>query len=325
MAEPAQVTVVIPTFNGKALLRECLDSLRAQTTAGFAVVVSDDASTDGTADMLAADYPEVHCIRRDSNGGFACAANDGLRAVTTPWAFLLNNDMTLESDAVARLRAAAGVGDANLLAPLVLWRGDRGRVYAGGDRVLPGGRPEAIGHGALRTGWTPPVWVFGVSGGAAMLSREALDAVGLFDERFGAYFEDADLCFRARLAGYRARLVPEAVAYHVGSGSLGGRHAWRARQCARNHALLVTKNYPAGVLFRLGLRVLREHLHQMRRVFAVTRSESGAWKALGAAGNTWAGIACRLPHALRERRRIQAARAVSAADVVRWLKRGADG
>jgi hypothetical protein len=325
MAEPAVITVVIPTYDGRDLLRACLDSLRAQTAGGFVVLVVDDASSDGTAAMLASDYPEVRCIRREINGGFARAANDGIRAVRTEWAFLLNNDMTLDPDAMARLHAAARQGDAHLLAPLVLWRDDPGRVYSAGDRILPGGRPEAIGHGDPRATMTPPERIFGVSGGAAMLHCDMLRETGPFDETFDAYFEDADLCFRARLAGYEARLVPEAVAYHVGSGSLGGRHAWRARQCARNHALLLVKNYPRDALDRLGFLILREHLHQLRRVFGVTRSESGTASAVWACVATWAGIAVRLRHAFRERRRIQRRRRLSTGallDLLEWRGHG---
>ena len=104
--------------------------------------------------------------------------------------------------------------------------------------------------------------------------------VGYFDESFVAYFEDADLCMRARAAGFEAACVPEAVAYHVGSASLAGNTLWRTRQCHRNHALLVLKNYPPRRLIAEAPWIVRERLHQSWRLFTACRAELGTTYAV---------------------------------------------
>jgi len=139
--------------------------------------------------------------------------------------------------------------------------------------------------------------------------------VGLLDERFIAYFEDSDLSFRARLAGFKAEFVPGAVAYHVGSASIAGRTWWRTRQCYRNHVLVALKNMPASLLIRLGPRILKEHLRGIPRLFSAARAEFGAVRATCILMQTWGSIVAQLPHALTERRRIQGMATLSAKEL----------
>lgn len=141
-----------------------------------------------------------------------------------------------------------------------------------------------------------------MSAGAAVYRREVFDRVGLLDEAFVAYFEDVDLCFRARLAGFEAACVPDAIAYHVGSASQEGKTWWRSRQCYRNHALLLIKNMPIGLLLRFAPHILAERLHQARMLVASARAEFGLARALLELARTWSEILRVLPHALKSRR-----------------------
>lgn len=305
------LSVVIPTWNHCDLLVRCLDSLRKQTHAPDEFIVVDDGSTEDVATAVAS-FADVRVVRRASNGGFCKAANDGIRNTTCPYILLLNNDMTLAADCVERLLTAAQASRTRLLAPLVLLDSDRERVWAAGDRVLQNGRPEAIGFRMSREALTLPETIFGVSGGAALYPREVLEKIGLFDERFVAYFEDVDLCMRARLAGYSCALVPEACAYHVGSASLDGKTCWRSQQCFRNHVLLVLKDFPMSVLLRHRGAIVRENKHQARMLVTSARTEFGLLRAIALLIGNVAGVAAALPWALRERRRIQSTRAISA-------------
>ena len=305
-----RLSIVIPTWNGRALLELCLNSLRIQTWRDFEIVVSDDGSTDNTMDWLAVHFSEVVVARSDVNQGFVAAANRGIARAQGDWVFLLNNDVTLAEDCLEKLMAAAQ-GDAAMLTPLVLWTENPRLVYSAGDRIGVNGRPESIGYQRERDAFAVSERPFGISGGYGLFRRDLLDKIGVLDPVFGAYFEDADLCFRARWAGYEARLVPEALAWHVGSASISDRLWWRTKQCYRNHALLVIKNFSLRLLIWNAPALLRERGHQLIRVFTVARNEWGTIRAIGFASSAWIGLALRLPGALLQRRRILGTRGIS--------------
>lgn len=310
-----RLTVIIPTYNRLDLLAECLDSLKFQTYKDFGVVVVDDGSEGDVASICERHLAGARALRLDCNQGFARAINAGIRETATELVFLLNDDMTLEPDCLERLIEAHNRSNAAMIAPLVLWRDDPATIYSAGDRIRRNGRPESIGFRKARAGFTHSGPVFGVSAGAGLYMRRLFDEIGLFDEAFSAYFEDADLAFRARLAGFTAACAPEAIAYHVGSASLAGRDWERARLCCRNHALLVIKNMPLGLLARNAVPIALERLHQYRRVFSSARARFGAIRALNIVRRTGLETLALLPHALRERRRIQRSRRVAVRDI----------
>jgi GT2 family glycosyltransferase len=317
-----RLSIIIPTWNRADLVLACLASLDAQTWQDFEVVVVDDGSSDDTARQVAAAHPAARVLHLAENRGFAVATNTGLRAARAPWLFLLNNDMTLAPDALEHLMRAAESGAADLLTPLVCWQGTPDRVYAAGDRIRAGGRPESIGHNETLAGFVPPATIFGVTFGAGLVHRRVFDRVGMLAEDFVAYFEDADFCFRARLAGFRAACVPDARAWHVGSASLGGNTHWRTTQCHRNHALLVLRNYPIPLLLRHAPALVRERWHQHRRVFSSARAEGGAWHAARCWWRAETALWRALPGALRARRGIQRGRVLSVRALAMLLERG---
>ncbi len=314
-----EVTVVIPTYSRTDLLEECLESLSNQTSKDFDVIVVDDGSERGVPEAVLRSIPKTIVIRRERNGGFAKAINTGIRAANSPLVLLLNDDMTLAPDCLELLRSGLIDSGAGIIGPLVLFREERNIVYSFGDRIRKSGRPESIGFRRPLTDLDQQEKPFGVSAGAALIRREVFDSIGLLDERFGAYFEDADLCFRARAAGFGVAVVREAVAYHVGGASMEGRGWWRSRQCCRNHLLLVIKNYPAPLLARYARKIAREHAHQCGRVVSSARTEFGLLRAFSMLLSTWAGFLAALPQALIERRKIQRARALPIAAIENLL------
>lgn len=318
------LSVVIPTWNGLAMLRECLESLKRQSFQDFEIVVSDDGSTDGTAEHLAQNFPEIVVVRSEKNQGFVAAANRGIEHTRGEWIFLLNNDVILARDCLERLMASARRGDAAMLAPLVLWTEDPRLVYSAGDHIGPNGRPVSIGHMVEQGLFGMTERPFGVSGGYGLFRGSLLDEVGVLDPAFGAYFEDADLCFRARWAGHRARLVPGAVAWHVGSASIAGRLWWRTRQCYRNHALLVVKNYSLRLLYWNASALLKERMHQNGRLFQTARHAWGSLFAVVFVAVVWLDLALHLPGALWKRRRIMRNRKISDRAMQTLLRRGDD-
>lgn len=306
----ARVAVIIPTYNGKELLIACLRSLAEQTYSDMHVIVVDDGSEDDIGHALEADFPDVEWARLDRNSGFCVAINAGIRAASHEFVFLLNNDMTLKANCLERLVAEADRAGATMVAPLVLFRDDPSIVFSAGDRQRSDGRPESIGYRMPLPDFDFGEVPFGVSAGAALYRSALFDHIGLFDERFHAYFEDSDLNFRARLMGYEPFVVPDAVAYHVGSASLSGRTWWRARQCFRNHALLVIKNMPTRLLLRHAPNIIRERIHQARSLVSAARAEFGLVRACGILLATAVSIVGQFPHALSARRTIQRSRTI---------------
>ncbi|HOV73905.1 MAG TPA: glycosyltransferase family 2 protein [Candidatus Hydrogenedentes bacterium] len=305
-----RVSVVIPSWNGKELLAECLKSLNMQTYRSYGVTVVDDGSSDDTDAMLRWHFPEVRRIRFKENRGFCVAVNEGIRQTDGDLILLINNDVTVAPHFISRLVEAAETSNAAMFAPLILWRDSPTIVYAAGDLQRAGGRPESAGFRVPLDGFRFPQTIFGVTAAAALYRRTLFDAVGLFDPVFGAYFSDSDLCFRARLAGFDARFVREAIAYHVGSASLGSSTLKRTRECYVNHALLIAKDMPAPLIARHFPAIAWERLHQARRLFSATRNDHGAVGAVRSLAAAWLDLIRKLPHALRERRKIQRARKI---------------
>lgn len=313
------LTIFIPTYNRIDLLRDCLASLREQTYADYEVVVVDDGSRENITEFVDAEFPEARVLKLSDNMGFASAVNVGLREVRTPYVMLLNNDMTLEPDCVEKLMDAVGEGGADMAAPLVLFKDDPEVVYSAGDRMRKNGRPEAIGFRKPLDGFQAEREVFGVSAGAAVYKKGVFDTVGLFEERFVAYFEDADLSFRARLAGFSAVCVPEARAYHVGSASQEGKTWWRSRQCYRNHVFLVIRCMPWGGILRYFPRFLREHFHQSQMAFTSARGEFGLVRAVAEHIMVDFSIVRHKPYMLMTRFGIQRKKKITNAELDRLL------
>jgi hypothetical protein len=153
--------------------------------------------------------------------------------------------------------------------------------------------------------------VFGAAGSAAIYRRTLLDDVGLFDEEFFAYCEDADLSFRARLRGHCCLFVPDAVVYHVGGATV--ERDVRQYLIARNTIIAILKNMPAGLLVRYAPQIL---LAQMKAVYFAARR-----RRLGLHLRALAGVVRTLPRVLVARRNIQRSRRVSAAQLAALLRR----
>jgi hypothetical protein len=282
------VSVVVPNLNGERWLPGCLDALARQELAPAEVIVVDDGSTDRSLEYLAASHPQVRVIALRRNTGFAHAANCGVKAAAHEFVALLNTDVVLEPDWLARTVAAlhADPGAASVACKM-LSLSEPERVYDAGDVLRRDGACEQRGRYARDDGrWDAPGEVFGACAGAALYRRRAVLELGGFDERYFAYLEDVDLALRLRLAGWRCRYEP-AVALHAGEGSSdqlpGGHHAL----VTRNTVVLVVKAFPVRwlpmVLYRqLGWawhawreRRLRAHLRALLSAAPMLR---GAWR-----------------------------------------------
>jgi GT2 family glycosyltransferase len=240
------VAVVIPNYDGERWLPGVLESVAAQTVAPSEVLVVDDGSTDGSLTLLADRFPDVRVIALGSNGGFAQAANAGLRAVSAEAVALVNTDVVLAPDWLERAAAAlAAAPRAAAVATKLLDLDDPTLIYDAGDVLRRDGVCEQRGRFERDGGrYDAPGEVFSACAGAALYRRAAVLEAGGFDERFGTYLEDVDLGLRLRLAGWRCRWEPRAVARHAGGGSSAAVRHGPGAWVERNTLLLVARAFP---------------------------------------------------------------------------------
>jgi N-acetylglucosaminyl-diphospho-decaprenol L-rhamnosyltransferase len=304
--------VYIPNFNGGEHLARALESLRAQTVEAEVVVV-DNASSDGSDQMVAERFPEVRLLRLGANLGFGTALNRAVDAHPGDPIVLFNNDAEAEPRFLEALLDGLGAGVDSVAGVLVQERDPRLIDSAGvvADRTLMGfdylhGEPVAAAAGA-----PDPL---GPTGGAALYRREAFLAIGGFDERMFLYYEDLDLALRLAARGGACRLAAEARALHAYSATLGAGSAAKYRRTGWSRGYML-RRYGVTADPRRALRaiategVLCAGQIVKERTAAGLRGRVAGWRAGGglerrvADGAPLLDIDTREALALRRRRR----------------------
>lgn len=242
-----KVTVVIPNYNGIDYVADCLDSLRLQKGCEFKTILVDNASSDGSYELVRDKYPEVRLMRFRENTGFSKAVNAGIRASDTPFVILLNNDTVVLPGFVRELvKAIEKSRDIFSVGAKMLQMGSPDKTDDAGDFYSALGWAYARGKDRPAEQFTRSADIFSVCAGAAIYRRNLLAKLGLFDERHFAYLEDIDIGYRARIHGYRNRFEPRAKVLHAGSASSGSRYnAFKVRLSAANNIYIIYKNMPA--------------------------------------------------------------------------------
>jgi GT2 family glycosyltransferase len=306
-------SAVVPNWNGRAWLDGCLRAIAAQERPFDEVVVVDNGSDDGSVEALARDWPAVRVVALQRNQGFAAAANRGIAAASGDAVALVNTDVELAPDWLARTGTAleADPGAGSVACKMVSLRDPR-VLDDCGDVLRRDGVCEQRGRGRTDDGrWDAPGEVFSACAGAALYRRAALEAVGGFDERLFAYLEDVDLGLRLRLAGWRCRYEP-AVARHWGGASSAALRRPVAAWVERNTLLVCARAYPwrwwiGPVAYRQAAWLVAAARGRTLRVFV-----RGALSAIPL-----------LPAYLRERRSLRAGAVVGIeAAVPQWPWRG---
>ena len=239
------VSIVIPNYNGKHFLENCLTSVFAQDIENQEVIVVDNGSTDGSQEYLNT-YPAVHVIAMDKNYGFCGAVNAGIKAAKSEYVILLNNDTEVDRDFAKELLNMIKSDEKifSCSSKMVQYH-DRKRIDDAGDYYCALGWAFGRGKGALVEKYDQPTEVFAACAGAAIYRKKMFETVGYFDENHFAYLEDIDLGYRARIHGLKNVYAPKAIVYHVGSGFSGSTHnAFKVKLSARNSVYLAYKNMP---------------------------------------------------------------------------------
>ncbi|MFQ5616691.1 MAG: glycosyltransferase family 2 protein [Anaerolineales bacterium] len=310
------LSIIIVNLNGAAVLPQCLAALAAQTWRDFELIIVDNGSTDGSLKGAEACWPALRVIRLGENTGFARANNIGAQAARGPWLALLNNDaFPTPTWLEALIRAAETHPAYTFFSSKIIQHNAPHLLDSTGDVYHVSG----VAWNRQRNHPTPtavatPNEVFSPMASAALYRRDAFLEVGGFDEDFVSYHEDIDLGFRLRLAGYRCLYVPEAVAYHIGSHTMGYASDFAIQQGHRNFVWAYVQNMPTALFWRY----LPAHL-LANLVFSVVLSVRGqAGPILRAKWGALRG----LPRALEKRQTIQRARRASNADLLRVMDRG---
>ena len=308
------VDIIIPNYNGAALLPACLDALTQQSRPARIIMV-DDCSQDASVALVLRQYPQVIVIAHKQNGGFVQAANTGLAASRADFVVLLNNDTEPEPTWLEHLIAPLEryPGYAATASKLRLWH-KRDHLHSTGDGYGWDGIPFSRGvwehdHGQ----YDALAEVFGACAGAAAYRRSALAAVALpsgaiFDPELVMYCEDVELNLRLRRAGFGTLFVPQAVVYHHLSATGGGVLA--SYYCGRNFLTLWAKHMPPGYILHSLPFMLRAQLR-------ITRDALRAWRGAAAQARLRGQIAGlqRFPVVWQQRR----FRASESQQLVPWL------
>ena len=313
-----ELTVVIPSYNGRGLLSECLPALdRAIEQAGLSnqseLSVVDDASTDDTIEWLAAQWPDVRVLTNPTNRGFAVTANRGLTAAKGTWVALLNNDVVVEPAWLSAAMAHWHSPRIAAVASRIMSAHKPGLIEEAGDEYTSVGIPYKAGlYGRSATIESPRV-CFAACGASAFFRRAALEEVGFLYEPLHAYYEDIELGFRLNLAGWDCVYEGLSVCHHLGSASYGFGSFRQKFNAARNAEIVFYTCMPTWLM----IRHLPGHVlaMAMQTVFHAAKGSASAYLR----GKLAAVGAMRTIR--RRRRQVQADRKISGRELKAKLKR----
>lgn len=251
------MSIILVCWNNKEYLEPCLNSLYEEKLRySFDVVVVDNGSTDGSQEMLLDRFPEVKIIQNDHNVGLSRASNQGIEATYGRTVLLLNNDTLVNKSSLESMvefldnTPQAGAVGGKLLNPDGSFQSGYANfstlteeflIITGLGNLIWEGYPSHIDDGRPRV-------VDWLSSACLLLRRSALDKVGLLDEEYFIYGDEADLQFRLKQAGWQVYYLPYVTTIHYGGRSM---NRWRRRKMVyRGKLLFYKKNYGS---FRTGL------------------------------------------------------------------------
>lgn len=255
-----RVAIVVLNWNGITDTLECLDSLIGQSYEHFKVVVVDNGSKDDSVKLLR-EYRSNHnnaveLVCNERNLGFTGGVNTGIRwALTNNYdgVALFNNDAVADKDWLLHLVAAAEPKEVGISTGLLLHE-DGKTIDSTGDWFSKWGLPFPRNRDENTIFANKDGFVFGATGGATLYKTELFRDIGLFDDDFFAYYEDADISFRAQLAGWKVAYTSSAIAYHKRGATSNTIPGFAVGQTFKNLPWLFIKNVPTKLLLPVGIR-----------------------------------------------------------------------
>lgn len=212
MRKLPKVSVIVLNYNGKETIKSCLESVYKSDYENHELIVVDNASKDGSFELAKKLFSRSHFILNSENIGFAAGNNVAIRFALekmSDYVFLLNNDALLEVDTLSKLVLVAEKQGLNIISPLI--KGSAGKIwFAGGKINWLKMRSAHIFSPQRKSFYTTRY----ASGCAMLVKKEVFREIGLFDEKYFLYYEDADFCLRAAKKGFKIGVNPQAVVYH---------------------------------------------------------------------------------------------------------------
>lgn len=272
------VSVIILNWNGGTYVEESISSILNQDYPEYELIVVDNGSTDSSLQNIKDRFKGRLClIENNSNVGFAAGNNIGIKRARGEYIALLNNDAVADSLWLKELVSIANVDPAvGMCAAKVLNYFERDIIDTVGHLAYRDGLNRGRGRLEKDKGQYDKIEeVFFPSGSAALYKKSMLDEIGLFDEDFFAYGEDADIGIRGRLGGWKCVYVPSAIAYHRYSASSSAYSPLKAFFVERNRMWVALKNFPLPILALSPLYTFKRYLLQ---VYAVSFNKGAAGK-----------------------------------------------
>jgi len=306
-ADP-KVSVIIVNWNGKVYLKDCLTSVLSQTYPNYEVILVDNGSTDGSVSLIKESFPEIRLIRLDRNYGFAKANNIGIEEALedklTEYVALLNNDAYVDRRWLEELVTCAEKSEnVGMVASKILFAG-LNTINSVGTIVLKDGSAAHLGGKETDRGQYDLIKeTFAPCAAAALYARRMLEDIGSFDEDFFAYMEDVDLGWRARLAGWKCTLAPNARAYHKHSATSKKHSEFKIYQIERNRVYLVMYTFRESV---------RTEVSRYFENVPISRIMRALLKA-------WFDALLSLKKCVRKRKIIQSRKRVSTKAIDKWF------
>lgn len=246
-----KVDIIIPNWNGEHLLTKCLESLSSLDYKNFKVVVVDNNSHDNSVTLIKETFPNIRVIELSTNTGFAHAVNEGIKSTDSELVALLNNDTEVDKywlkELVNSLNSNEAIG---IVTSKLINYYDRTKIDAAGDETNIVGQARSRGYGDYTSLFNKEEFVFLATGGASLYKREIFSQIGLFEETYYMYFEDADLSYRAQKNGIKVFYQPKAIVYHMHRASSNKRKDMLDYWLYRNFSVFYLINTPIQLMFK---------------------------------------------------------------------------
>jgi GT2 family glycosyltransferase len=240
------ISVVIPNYNGRFLLEDCLESIDKNSYKPREIIVVDNGSTDDSLLFLKLNYQKVKVIKNKINLGFAKAVNQGIKAAKEDWVAVINNDIILDKDWFKNIKKAIGKYKGKCIGcycGLILDKTGK-KIEGRGLEYQIYGKAKNIDNGQkYQKKSEKESFVFGSSGAAVVYNKKAITKAGLFDKDFFAYLEDVDLSLRLQNNGFLTVYLPQVYCRHLGGETSAHLGNLREKKTFQNWFYIFIKHY----------------------------------------------------------------------------------
>ncbi|MDD4606956.1 MAG: glycosyltransferase family 2 protein [Patescibacteria group bacterium] len=211
-----KVSIIIVNYNGKKWIKKCFDSLHEQNYKNIEIIFVDNASIDGSVELIKRFYPEVKIIINKENLGFVGGNNIGYQNSTGDYILLLNNDTIVTKDFLEVLVAFLNKNkDVGVVQPKIYLTKEDGLLDCTGSFLNKTGFLQHVGFLEKDRGqYNKEKEIFSAKGACMLIKRELIEKINLFDDDYFAYFEETDFCWRSWLAGCKTIFLPQSIIYH---------------------------------------------------------------------------------------------------------------